>query len=125
MADTKRENLKDLIDRQKGTSKEFNIDALKDYERYENEEINLGDIIINILDDKYNFNERDKMYWAKNICEALTEEDELEGVLATLKNREKNSIHSVARKAIQMIDFVNYGPSIRINDMLKGETGEN
>lgn len=124
IADIKRENLKGLIDRQKGTSKEFNIDAMEDYELFENEEINLGDIIINILDDKYSFNEKDKMYWAKNICEALIEEDELEGALAILKNREMNSIHTVARKTIQMIDFVNYGPAIKINDMIKVEKGE-
>lgn len=113
-ADTRRENLREIIERQKGTSKELTDNAMEDFKEFENEDITLGDMIINILDDKYSFNNNDKMYWAKSFCEAATEEEDLDGILAILKTKEMRQIHTVARKAIQMIDFVNYGPSIKI-----------
>lgn len=113
-ADKKRENLREIIERQNGTSKELKDNALEDFTKFENEDITLGDIIINIIDDKYGFNNNDKMYWAKSFCEAATEEEDLEGILAIIKTKEMKQIHTVARKAIQMIDFVNYGPSIKV-----------
>ena len=114
-ADKKREDLREIIERQNGTSKELKDDMMEDFARFENEDITLGDIIINIIDDKYEFNNNnDKMYWAKSFCEAATEEDDLEGILAIIKTKEMKQIHTVARKAIQMIDFVNYGPSVKV-----------
>lgn len=114
-ADKKREDLREIIERQNGTSKELKDNAMGDFARFENEDITLGDIIINIIDDKYEFNNNnDKMYWAKCFCEAATEEEDLEGILAIIKTKEMKQIHTVARKAIQMIDFVNYGPSIKV-----------
>ena len=114
-ADKKRENLAILIEKQKGTPKELKGVALEDFKKFEDEEITLGDLIINIIDNKYKFNNNVKIYWAKNFCEASNEEDDLEGILAIIKTKEMKSIHTVARKAIQMIDFVNYGPSVKIN----------
>ena len=114
-ADKKRENLAILIEKQKGTPKELKGVALEDFKKFEDEEITLGDLIINIIDDKYKFDNNVKIYWAKNFCQASNEEDDLEGILAIIKTKEMKSIHTVARKAIQMIDFVNYGPSVKIN----------
>ena len=114
-SDKKREGLRDNIDKQIGTTRELPIELVNDFQKYENEETTLGDLIINILDNKYNLDESNKTYWAKAFCEASTEEEDLEGILAILKTREMRNIHTVARKIMQMIDFVNYGPAIRIN----------
>ena len=115
IADKRRENLEILIEKQKGTPKELKGIAMEDFNKFEDEEITLGDLIINIIDDKYKFDNNEKIYWAKNFCESATEEDDLEGILAIIKTKEMKSIHTVARKAIQMIDFVNYGPSVKMD----------
>ena len=71
---------------QKGTTKELNEDAMQDFKRFENEDMTLGEFILNIIDNKYKFNSSDKMYWVKNFCEAATEEDRL---LVNLEERIK------------------------------------
>ncbi len=88
-------------------------EALNDLTQVVNEEMFIGEMLIKLVENKYNFeNNSSQKYWGRILCEAAAELNDLPGLIAILKSPKLNSAHTAARKAIRIIDFINYGPKI-------------
>lgn len=109
----KRASLLDLSKKYLKKEKALCEDAQTDLQKVIDEEISVGEMLINLAEDKYSFtNEASRKYWARILCEASTEVEDASGLVAILKHQELAVAHTAARKAIRIIDFVNYGPKI-------------
>ena len=109
----KRASLLDLSKKYLKKEKALCEDAQTDLQKVIDEEISIGEMLINLAEDKYSFtNEASRKYWARILCEASTEVEDASGLVAILKHQELAVAHTAARKAIRIIDFVNYGPKI-------------
>ena len=109
----KRSSLLDLSKKYLKKEKELCADAQIDLQKVVDEEIPVGEILIKLAEDKYSFtNEASRRYWARVLCESSTEVEDASGLVAILKHPELAVAHTAARKAIRIIDFINYGPKI-------------
>ena len=89
------------------------MDAQIDLQKVVDEEIPVGEMLIKLAEDRYSFtNEASRRYWARVLCESSTEVEDASGLVAILKHPELAVAHTAARKAIRIIDFINYGPKI-------------
>nr|WP_294682961.1 hypothetical protein [uncultured Anaerotignum sp.] len=97
----------------KGKDKELCEEACADLTQVSNEEMPVGRMLIKIAENQYTFkSDGSRKYWARVLCEAASELEDLTGVLAIIKLPELVAAHTAARKAFRTIDFVNYGPKV-------------
>lgn len=109
----KRQMLITLNEKYAGQDKELCSEASADLTKVQNEEISIGDVLIKISQNTYTFsNESSRKYWTRTICEAASELEDLQGLLAILQTPELSVAHTAVRKAFRIIDFINYGPTI-------------
>ena len=109
----KRSSLLDLSKKYLKKEKELCADAQIDLQKVVDEEFPVGEMLIKLSEDRYNFtNEASRRYWARVLCESSTEVEDASGLVAILKHPELAVAHTAARKAIRIIDFINYGPKI-------------
>lgn len=109
----KRDVLLNLGNKYIGKEKELCEEAYSDLVQVSNEEKSVGKMLIKIAENQYTFkNEGSRKYWARVLCEAASEIEDVPGLLAITKSTELAVAHTAARKAFRTIDFVNYGPKI-------------
>ena len=56
--------------------------------------------------------ENSKKFWARSFCEAASEIEDCIGLLAVLKDPSLETAYTASRKALRVIDFIHYGPTI-------------
>ena len=56
-----------------------------------------------------------KPYWAKMLCEAASEPDDLRSVVGVLNDPDLSTAHTAARKAVRLIDVSTFGPPMDLN----------
>lgn len=109
----KRESLLELSDKYKSKEKALCADARADLEHVHDEEEPVGKMLIRLAENEYTFIcESSKNYWARVLCETASEIEDSQGLLAILKVPELSVAYTAARKALRIIDFINYGPKI-------------
>ncbi|QAT49548.1 hypothetical protein EQM14_07010 [Caproiciproducens sp. NJN-50] len=109
----KRKALTKLSEKNEKKDKALCENAKSDLAQVYGEEKSIGEILIKLAENKYAFNnDGSRSYWARVLCEAASEMEDSQGLLAILKSQELSVAHSAARKALRMIDFINFGPKI-------------
>lgn len=112
-ASEKRNRLIDLAQKYQGKDKALSEEAYLDLCRVVDEKMSVGQFLINIVEGIYVFtDDNSKKFWVRAVCEATTEVEDCSGVLAVLKDPALYTAHTAARKALRVIDFINYGPEI-------------
>jgi hypothetical protein len=111
----KRENLVQLSKRYIEKSKKLCDDANRDLNIISrNEDESVGNMLLKISAGNYKFEcQEGLVYWARTLCEAATEYEDAQGILAILKNSSLQKVHTAARKALRLIDFMNFGPKVQ------------
>lgn len=109
----KRKMLILLSKRHEKTDKALCQDAKADLMQVHNEETPVGELLIKLAENDYTFIDKEsRTYWSRTLCEASSELEDAQGLLAILKSPELLVAHTAARKALRIIDFINYGPKI-------------
>ena len=112
-AATKKESLATLVEKHQGKEKELCAEAQADLLQVSAEDQPVGKVLVRLAENKYSFNnDASRRYWARTLCEAATEVEDASGLLSILKTPELSSAHTSARKALRVIDFINFGPAI-------------
>lgn len=112
-AGNKRESLLKLSNKYEKKDKALCPDAKADLKQVIDEEKPIGKMLIRLAENEYVFlNEGSRVYWARTLCEAASEIEDIQGLLAILKAPELSAAYTAARKAFRIIDFINYGPKI-------------
>lgn len=112
-ASEKREQLLDLAAKYKGKDKELCEQAYLDLKQVVEEKMNVGQFLINAVNNSYVFkDENSKKFWTRTFCEAASEIEDCTGLLAVLKDPSLEIAYTASRKALRVIDFINYGPTI-------------
>ncbi len=112
-ASEKRAQLLELAIKYKGKDKELCEQAYLDLSRVVEEKMNVGQFLINVVNNIYVFaNENSKKYWTRTFCEAASEIEDCTGLLAVLKDSSLELAYTPSRKALRVIDFIYYGPTI-------------
>ena len=84
-----------------------------DLKQVHNEETPVGKMLIKLAENEYTLSsEESRAYWSRILCEASSEIEDTQGLLAILKSPDLSVAHTAARKALRIIDFINYGPKI-------------
>ncbi len=109
----KRKNLVKLYSKNKNNDKCLCEEAKNDLYQICNEDKPVSEMLIKLAEKTYNLtSEKSYSYWARVICEAAVELEDTQGLLAVLKSSELNVAHTAAKKALRVIDFINFGPKI-------------
>ena len=110
---SKRETLLKLSDKNVNNDKALCMEAIEDLKLVLNEELPVGRMLIKLAEKEYStLNDRSRVYWARSLCESSSEIEDAQGLLAILMAPELLVAHTAARKALRIIDFINYGPKI-------------
>lgn len=110
---SKRKMLFKLNEKYKGKDKELCAEASSDLQKVVKEELPVGEMLLKFAESKYSFkNDASKKYWCRILCEVATELEDSLGLLAVLESPELTVAHTAARKALRIIDFINYGPTV-------------
>ncbi len=108
----KKANSVAISTRYKEKTKELCEMAVLDLTDVMNEKMSIGNMLTKLVENKYIFTDNNsKQYWAKTLCEMASELEDTIGLLAVLKDADLYVAHTAARKALRVIDFVNYGPT--------------
>lgn len=109
----KRESLIKVKDKYEKNEKALCTDARADLKHVLDEEMTIGKMLIRLAENGYVFtNASSRNFWARTLCEAASELEDSQGLLAILKDPELSAAHTAARKAFRIIDFINYGPKV-------------
>ena len=112
-AEKKREVIMESSRKHNHSQKELSKDAKSDLKQVLAEEMSIGEMLVKIVENEYCFlDNSSKLYWARVLSEAASEIEDTHGLLAILKTTELSVAHTAARKALRVIDFVNFGPRI-------------
>ena len=75
--------------------------------------MHVGQFLISVVNNNYVFkDENSKKFWARTFCEAASEIEDCTGLLAVLKDPSLEIAYTACRKALRVIDFIHYGPTI-------------
>lgn len=112
-ADTKRGKLFDLSKKYSGKEKDLCETAKFDIQKVIDENMHIGEILVKIVENKYDFRSDDsRKFWTRSLCECATELEDVRGLYAVVTEPELLPAHTAVRKAFRIIDFVNYGPKV-------------
>jgi hypothetical protein len=112
-ASEKRKQLISLATKYKGKDKDLCDQAHLDLKQVVEEKMHVGQFLINIVNSIYTFkDENSKKFWTRTFCEAASEIEDCSGLLAVLKDPSLEIAYTATRKALRVIDFINYGPTI-------------
>lgn len=115
LSDTKRKDIVKIAKKNYGKTKALNEEGYKELQLVLDEEMSIGQVLIKLVENGYGLSDNShKSYWARTLCEAASDEEDLDGLLAVLKSQELQNSHTAARKAMRVIDFLNYGPQVEI-----------
>ena len=111
----KREKLIQLAKKQSEKSKKLCDEAIRDLTIVcSDEDECIGNMLLKLSEGKYKFEcQEGLIYWVRTLCEAATEYEDAQGILAVLKNANMQKAHTAARKALRLIDFMNFGPKVQ------------
>ena len=109
----KRKTLVQLLKMHAYKDKQLCEEAKNDLYQVSNEDKPVGDMLVKVAEGGYKFlSNESRTYWARILCEAASELEDTQGLLAILKVPELSVAYTAARKAFRLIDFINYGPRI-------------
>lgn len=116
-AEAKKERLAEAVQRAIGTERELSNDYSRLVLGAANGENSIGQVLLNLVEHGIGLDStRAKGYWARMLCEAAKDEEDIPGLLAVLRTAELNQAHTGARKAIRLIDFLSHGPVVALRD---------
>ncbi|WP_312644122.1 hypothetical protein [Hydrogenoanaerobacterium sp.] len=109
----KRKNLIKLYSKNRNNDKYLCEDAKTDLYQICDEDKPVGEMLVKLAERTYKLSSgKSYSYWARVICEAAVELEDAQGLLAILKSTELSVAHTAAKKALRVIDFINFGPKI-------------
>ena len=109
----KKKKLIDLSEKYIGKEKELCQEAQDDLQKFMEEELHVGDLLIKLVENVYSFQtEKSQKYWARTLCECATELEDARGLYAVISETNFSSAYTAVRKAFRIIDFINYGPKL-------------
>lgn len=112
-ASDKREKLLQLRDKYADTDKKLCETAESDLTDVVNDTLSIGEMLVKLVENEYTFTNTDsRKYWARVLCESASEIEDAQGLVAVIKDHELSAAHTAVRKALRIIDFINYGPKI-------------
>jgi hypothetical protein len=106
----KKNKLKKIITKSSSINKSLPGNISQKLIIFEEEGEPLGPIIEEII--QIDIDKSTKGYWVKNLSERCDKEEDLHALVEVLKELDMVGSHTVARKAINLIDFQFYGPEV-------------
>lgn len=110
--EARRQKLTRRIRDSEGTPKRLPSDIEAQIRAVQEDGASVGPILLDILDPKADLSDEAKAYWGRILAEVALSQDELAGVLAVLRLPANTGAHTPARKAFQLIDFLESGPGL-------------
>ncbi len=111
-AEERHEGLTEVVNRAAGTDKDIAKELKEDILKVAGGGLSVGPLLTNIVEATGGMKEATRRYWARVLSEAATTRDDLPGVLAVCRSKELQPVHTAARKALRLIDFLESGPSM-------------
>lgn len=104
--------LPELAARQRGSDRDPGLEFEKLIGEYVEGNNALGSLLLKLLKGDFNLPQASVLYWVTKLSEAMDSEHDKESLLKVLRTADLSSRHTYARKAMRLIDFLDFGPGI-------------
>jgi hypothetical protein len=111
-AEERHERLAEVVSRVAGTDKDMTKELKEDILKVADGGLPVGPLLTGIVEVTTGMTVATRRYWARVLAEAATTRDDLPGVFAVCRSQELHAVHTAARKALRLIDFLENGPSM-------------
>jgi hypothetical protein len=108
----RRERLIERLRDTEGTDRRLPTDLEATVRQVQREAIAPGAAILAILERKPPLSDESRIHWSRVLAEVATSADDLPGLLAVSRLPGSTTAHTAARKAFQLIDFLESGPEL-------------
>lgn len=109
-ASAKRSSIAQALNRHHGTKRAASEELERRIRQFINGGESLGNLLIDIVNQRIDLSFEARRYWANLLCESSTEVADSIGLFAVLKSPELRNINTIPRKSLLLIDFLTYGP---------------
>lgn len=112
-ADKQRRKLMEAVTRNGRGELGLSQDGADIAAKVSSEQMSIGQGMAVILESA--LTQKGRTYWARLLCEAASEPDDLRAVVGVLNDDNLLPAHTAARKAIRLIDVTTFGPPMELN----------